>query len=144
MPIKCKEGFIKMFISAKFYVVLMDLLESYLSKCIILLSKILLYFCEIFGRLKCGIKLNSMYFLSLKDWIHLSSKRLNPFEFSRNLMIFNEGKEPKAIVFAHSLGSIILLDLTTRMEQPLIFRIDHLIMVVSPTGLFLAIRSSFV
>ena len=87
--------------------------------------------------------LNIFYFLEKDHKEAIENEVINGLNDAyRNLMIFNEGKEPKAIVFAHSLGSIILLDLTTRMEQSLNFRIEHLIMVGSPTGLFLAIRSS--
>ena len=62
----------------------------------------------------------------------------------RNFMVFTSDQKlkPRVMVFAHSLGSVIMHEITTRDIQLLDFKIDHFIMVGSPTGLFLAIWSS--
>ena len=62
----------------------------------------------------------------------------------RNFMFFTSDQKlkPRVMVVAHSLGSVIMHEITTSDIGLLDFKIDHFIMVGSPTGLFLAIRSS--
>ena len=59
----------------------------------------------------------------------------------RNFMFFTSDQKlkPRVMVVAHSLGSVIMHEITTSDIGLLDFKIDHFIMVGSPTGLFLAI-----